>query len=124
MLIKARGIMMDQRLLTYFICVVEKASFTSAASALHISQPSLSAAIKKLESKLGLKLLNRSTRNLKLTREGEILYEEAKKLTVHFDHIAKEMKRLKQEGPLELNIGLIESAKFWLPKIIKSFKQQ
>lgn len=115
---------MEIRQLHYFITVIEKKTFTAAASSLHISQPSLSIAIKKLETKLGLVLLDRSTRNLTLTTEGKILYEEAKKLVTHFEHISNEMKRLKEQGPLELSIGLIESSKFWLPKVLPSFKEK
>lgn len=115
---------MEIRQLHYFITVVEKKTFTAAASSLHISQPSLSIAIKKLETKLGLALLDRSTRSLALTTEGKILYEEAKKLVTHFEHISNEMKRLKNQGPLELSIGLIESSKFWLPKVLPNFREK
>jgi len=115
---------MDLRQLQYFVTVVEQATFTAAASLLHISQPSLSASIKKLEDNLGLTLLDRSTRHLQLTKEGHILYEEAKKLIVHFEHVEKEMIRLKQQGPLELSIGLIESAEFWIPKVLTKFKDE
>ncbi|HLS60359.1 MAG TPA: LysR family transcriptional regulator [Virgibacillus sp.] len=115
---------MEIRHLQYFVTVVEETTFTAAASILHISQPSLSTAIKKLEYKLGIILLDRSTRSLQLTKEGEVLYEEAKKLIIHFEHVQNEMKRLKQQGPLELSIGLIESSTFWLPKILPRFRQQ
>lgn len=113
---------MEFRQLRYFVTVVEQSTFTAAASLLHMSQPSLSASIKKLEDRLGLTLLDRSTRHLKLTKEGKILYEEAKKLITHFEHVEDEMKRLKQQGPLELSIGLIESAEFWMPKVLAKFK--
>lgn len=115
---------MDIRQLHYFVTVVEQKTFTAAASLLHISQPSLSTSIKKLEDKLELILLDRSTRNLKLTKEGKILYEEAKKLITHFEHVKNEMTRLKQQGPLELSIGLIESSEFWMPKILSLFRAE
>lgn len=115
---------MEFRQLHYFITVVENKSFTKAAHALHISQPSLSTSIKTLESNLGITLLERSTRHMTLTREGEILYEESKKLMTHFDHIKHEMNRLKKEGPLELTIGLIESSEFWMPNVLSQFKAE
>lgn len=116
--------MLDQRLLLYFTTLVEAGSFTNAAKALNISQPSLSAAIKQLEQNVGIILIERSTRKINLTREGEILYEEAKRLIHHFDQVEQEMVRLKEEGPLELKIGLIESVHFWLPKVIATYRKQ
>ncbi len=115
---------MDIRSLHYFITIVEEKTFTEAATKLHISQPSLSTAIKKLEEKIGLTLLDRSTRKLRVTKEGELIYNEAKKLLTHADYVADEMKRLKKEGPPVLSIGLIESSKFWIPKIFPSFREK
>lgn len=115
---------MDIRPLRYFITVVEEKTFTAAATKLHISQPSLSTAIKKLEQNIGLTLLDRSTRKLRVTKEGELVYNEAKKLLTHASYVADEMKRLKMQGPLALSIGLIESSKFWIPKVFPSFREQ
>src|SRR5690625_868905 len=116
------GVKIMKRILHYFVTVVEQGTYTKAAKVLHISQPSLSAAIKKLENYYGLTLIDRTTREMKLTQEGRVLYEEAKNLLTHFNHITEEMHRLKTAGPLELHIGLIESAKFWIPNIIAKFK--
>src|SRR5690625_4259576 len=114
---------MDKRLLLYFTTLIDKGSFTEAAKALYITQPSLSFAIKKLEADIGLTLIERSTRNISLTKEGEILYKEAKNLLNHFNHLKNEMIRLKKQGPMVLNIGLIESVKTWLPKVIASYSE-
>ena len=115
---------MEFRQLYYFVTVVDEGSFTQAARKLHISQPSLSTSIRNLEQRLGLRLLDRHTRRMDLTVEGKILYEEAKKLMAHFNHIKREMKRLQEQGPLELSIGLIESAEFWVPNVLSKFKQK
>ncbi len=117
------GLNMDFRQLIYFITVVEHGTFTKAATALHVSQPSLSASIKKLEINTGLQLLKRNTRSLEVTKEGYIVYQEAKKLFHHYNHVNKEIQRLKQHGPQELSIGLIESANFWVPKILQRFRK-
>ncbi|HLR69093.1 MAG TPA: LysR family transcriptional regulator [Virgibacillus sp.] len=114
---------MDYRLLLYFSTLINQGSFTKAARNLHISQPSLSSAIKKLENSMKLKLIERNTRNISLTKEGEILYIEAQKLLNHFQYVENEMNRLKDEGPLELQIGLIESVNSWLPKVLASFSK-
>src|SRR5699024_6243875 len=115
---------MDIRQLKYFITVADEHTYTRAASLLHISQPSLSAAIKKLESEVGLTLIDRSARDLRLTKEGQILYQEAQKLLHHHEHVSFEMDRLKQQGPLELSIGLIESSMFFVPDILTRFKAE
>ncbi|AOV07448.1 LysR family transcriptional regulator [Sporosarcina ureilytica] len=112
---------MDERQLLYFTALIDKGSFTKASKELHISQPSLSSAIKKLEESMGLTLIERTTRKISLTKEGEILYKEAKNLLNQFTHVREEMSRLKNLGPLELQIGLIESVKSWLPKVISSY---
>src|SRR5699024_11271147 len=39
-------------------------------------------------------------------------------------HVESEMKRLQQQGPPELSIGLIESAEFWMPKVLATFKAE
>lgn len=113
---------MEYRHLAYFVTIVQEKSFTKAAEKLHISQPSLSTAIRHLERQLGLTLLKRHTRQMSLTAEGKILYEEAKKLIAHFSYIQQEMERLKQDGPLELSIGMIESVEFWIPNVLRQFK--
>ncbi len=114
---------MDHRTLLYFATLIDQGTFTKAAKVLHISQPSLSSAIKKMETTIGLNLIERSTRKIALTKEGEILYKEAKKLLHHFDYVRNEMVRLKHDGPLELQIGVIESVKSWLPKVIAEYNK-
>ena len=114
---------MDERLLLYFTTLIDKGTFTKAAKELHISQPSLSSAIKKLENNVGFKLIIRNTRKISLTKEGEILYKEAKKLLDHFNYVRKQIVRLKNQGPMELQIGLIESVKSWIPKVIHHYRE-
>lgn len=60
-----------------FVAVAKHGSFSSAAKALYVSQPALSADISKLESELGTKLFFRTGRGIRLTEAGELLYEYA-----------------------------------------------
>jgi DNA-binding transcriptional LysR family regulator len=62
----------------YFVEVAERGSFTSAARALSVSQPSLSVAVKKLEEELGTPLLHRGARGVSPTRAGELLLARAR----------------------------------------------
>ncbi|MDO4288731.1 MAG: LysR family transcriptional regulator [Eubacterium sp.] len=61
--------------LQYFICVVETGSFTQAARKAYTSQPTISRQIQMLEEELGYDLFNRSSKPLRLTEPGQILYE-------------------------------------------------
>ncbi|MDR2262517.1 MAG: LysR family transcriptional regulator [Enterobacter asburiae] len=63
-----------------FVRVVELNSFTRAAEQLQTHRPSISKAITRLESELGVKLLHRTTRKLQLTDEGHAFYERSKLL--------------------------------------------
>lgn len=58
---------MELRHLRYFAAVAELANVTQAARRLHVAQPALSRQIQDLEEELGVKLLERSTRGIKLT---------------------------------------------------------
>ncbi len=62
---------MDRRPLEYFLAVAAHGSFTSAASALRVAQPSLSHAIKSIERDVGAILFHRLSRGVKLTAAGE-----------------------------------------------------
>ncbi|WAA08565.1 LysR family transcriptional regulator [Fervidibacillus albus] len=115
---------MEIRFFTYFTVLAEQKGFTKAAERLHISQPSLSNAIKNMEIILGMKLIDRTTREFRLTEEGEFFYREAKKLIRYHENIINEMENLKKGGIGELSIGLIESSMYWLPEILNEFRNQ
>ncbi|OBX03884.1 LysR family transcriptional regulator, partial [Gallibacterium genomosp. 3] len=57
--------------LSIFVNVVESGSFSRAAEHLNMANSVVSRSVKRLEQKLGVNLLNRTTRNLSLTAEGE-----------------------------------------------------
>ena len=117
-------ILMDVRELQYFITVVNQRGFTKAAEQLHISQPSLSNAIKRLEEEVGIQLIDRNTRFFRVTAEGKYFYSEALKLIQHFNLIKEEANKMKEKGPFELSIGLIESSLVWVPNVIINFKKK
>lgn len=71
---------MDLRLLRYFLAVVDHGGINRAAAALHLSQPSLSQAIRTLEGQLGVTLFVRTGRGLTLSPQGESLVAPARQV--------------------------------------------
>lgn len=70
----------DLRELRYFVAVAEELNFTHAARRLHVSQPSLSAAVRQLETRVGVTLLRRTTRRVALTPAGATLLAHAREV--------------------------------------------
>lgn len=73
-------LVVDLRLVEYFVAVVDHGSITKAAQALYIAQPSLSQAIRNLERQLSVELFHRSGRRLVLTSAGEAFVQPARRL--------------------------------------------
>lgn len=79
---------MDSRQLSYFRAVVDHGSFTNAAEALGMTQPSLSLSIRKLETELDVTLLTRGRAGVATTEAGTVLY----KIAVQIDGLMEEAK--------------------------------
>jgi LysR family carnitine catabolism transcriptional activator len=69
---------MDLRQLSYFLAVVDEGTFTAAATAVSVAQPSLSQAVRSLEAELGAELFHRLGRAVRLTAAGAALVEPAR----------------------------------------------
>ncbi|WP_413492636.1 LysR substrate-binding domain-containing protein [Morganella psychrotolerans] len=74
-----------------FIEVVEHKSFTKAADKLNLANSAVSRTIKKLEDKLGVNLLNRTTRQIDLTAEGELYFQRMKGILQEMQAIENEL---------------------------------
>jgi len=116
---------MTVKQLRAFLAVAQTLSFTQACERLHLSQPALSLAIKGLEGTLGGPLLIRSTRNVRLTPEGEVLLPLAKRLLIEWDN-AEEL--LHQHFTLQLGQVALATmpsiACNRLPLALRDFRQQ
>jgi DNA-binding transcriptional LysR family regulator len=83
---------LDLRLLRAFVAVAEELHFTRAANRLYVAQQALSRDIRKLESQLGVRLFDRSTRRVALTADGERLLVHARSLLALNDAALKELR--------------------------------
>ena len=116
---------MDTRLLTYFAAVAKHQNITHAANALHIAQPALSVAIKKLEGQLELELFRRNERKITLTHEGEILLGHAKQIIQQLDDATLAMKELRglEKGEVRLGVPSIMGS-YYFPDVLMAFKSR
>lgn len=71
---------MELRVLQYFVAVAREQSITAAAQALHLTQPTLSRQLRKLEDELGKQLLVRGSRKVTLTEDGMLLRRRAEQI--------------------------------------------
>ncbi|WP_026009516.1 LysR family transcriptional regulator [Priestia filamentosa] len=116
---------MDIRQLEYFVAVAEQESFTKAAANVHLSQPALSKIVKNLEEELKVELFDRSTRKLKLTDAGEIVYQEALKLTASLTDLTLRLDNLMNSPTGTIRIGIPPLiGTLFFPSIARSFHNQ
>ncbi len=85
----------ELRELRYFIAVAEELNFTRAAARLGMAQPPLSAAIGKLERKLGVRLLERTSRRVTLTPAGAVLLEQGR---IAVEGVGAAIERARRKG--------------------------
>ena len=112
---------LDLRLVEYFIAAAEELHFGRAAERLHIAQPSLSQQIRRLETQLGVTLLERDSRNVQLTSAGETLLREGRKILSQAQH-AIQATHAASSG--QLTVGFYGSAAAaLLPSVLRSFNQ-
>ncbi|QEY22826.1 LysR family transcriptional regulator [Psychrobacillus sp. AK 1817] len=115
---------MDLRRMYYFNAIVKYQSFSRAAKALHISQPSLSNAIKTLETEISAPLIERTTKQFRLTELGLQFYERSKSLLAQFEVMDTELKEFAKGEQLEIRLGMIESANYWFSQVIITYQKQ
>jgi DNA-binding transcriptional LysR family regulator len=95
----------DLELIRRFVVVAEELNFTRAAGRLGLAQPPLSAAIAKLERRLGTKLLERTSRRVTLTQAGAVLLEEGRIAIETADAAVNRARRLGTE-PRRLTVAV------------------
>lgn len=88
-----------------FLAVAEYLNFTKAAEQMQLTQPAISNQIKTLESELEVKLFFRTSRDVRLTKAGTQLIEEAKNILKSFGNIRRKLKVTDDERIVSLGIG-------------------
>ena len=115
---------MELRHLRYFVAVAEEKNFTRAAERLHIAQPPLSRQIQQLEEELGVQLIEKGSRPLRLTEAGRFFHAHAQELLAK----AADLKTMTQRvGKIErtLSIGFVASTLYGLlPEIVRRFRER
>lgn len=107
-----------------FIAIVELGSFSQAALRMHVSQPSVTARVQRLEQRLHTKLLNRTTRTMAPTKDGLRLYEKATQALHDLQNLVKEFdKSAVRSGHRVVVAATPMIAGTTLPRIIHAYKQ-
>jgi DNA-binding transcriptional LysR family regulator len=114
---------LDFKKLTYFVEVARELHFGRAARRLGVSQPPLTEHIKDLEHRLGLKLFDRTRRNVTLTVAGKILLAEAERLLRQADQVQHVMQGVREGSKGYLSLGCVPTALHeFLPAILSQFR--
>ena len=102
--------MVEVREARYFVAVAEELNFGRAAERLHMSQPPLSAAIKALEKRLGVLLLHRTTREVRLTPPGTVFLDQCRMVVAAAQGADSAAKQAADGQAGELRIGAVTTA--------------
>lgn len=116
---------MEIHQLRYFVAVAEEESFSRAAEREHVSQPSLSQQIHKLEAELNQQLFDRLPRTVVLTEAGRCLLDYARPILSEIADARRSVAALEKGVTGRLSVGAIPSiALYVLPKLIRRFQQR
>jgi len=114
---------MTLRELRYLVALANRAHFGRAADECHVSQPTLSTQIRKLEEYLGLTLIERNAKSFALTAIGQDVVEKARRIVTDVDALLSSTRT--PRGPLTgpLNLGVIPTlAPYFLPRLLPLVK--
>ena len=115
---------MEIRYLKDFLVVAETQNFLEAAAILFCSQATLTKHIQRLELDLGLKLFDRTTRKVSITKHGEMLLPYAREITDLNERLTELVREAKNESQQTLTIGSIPAlAQYNITELLVSFKK-
>lgn len=108
-----------------FAAVVENGSFSAASRALGLARSTVSESVLNLEKAFGMRLIERTTRKLRLTEEGELLYEELKDALLSWERVTQvlESRSTKPLGVLRVASPTILASFIVAPVLASLFKE-
>lgn len=108
-----------------FVAAVKAGSFTAAAASLGVTRSAVGKSIARLEARMGVRLLNRTTRTLSPTDEGQIAYERCRQILEDLDEVDATMaqRRGRPSGTLRLTAPLSFGQRHILPLLDAYLKQ-
>ena len=112
------------RQIRVFTEVARRLSFVRAAEALHLTPPAVTMQVKELEASLGLPLFDRQGRSVSLTTTGEYFLVYARRLLSTLKDAEDAMARFKRVETGVLNIGLVSTAKYFVPRLLARFREE
>ena len=114
---------LELRHLRYFVAVAEELHFGRAAQRLHMAQPPLSQAIRRLEELVGARLLARTSRSVELTPAGAAFLERARRVLASAAEGVEEAGRIGRGEQGRLDVGFVSSAiTLGVPQRIQAFR--
>jgi len=114
---------MEHRQLRYFVTPVEELHFGRAAAREHIVQSPLSQQLQRLERKLGILLLDRTTHHVQLTPAGSALLVEARQILEHVNPAVAAAQRAGSSTPV-LRVGVVDPSYDSMPQILRQKQEQ
>ena len=113
------------RQLGYLVELADRLNFRAAAEACFVTQSTLSAGIKELEAALGIQLVERSTRTVRLTAAGEDIVRRARALIAEAQDLVSAARSQREPMSGRLRLGVIPTiAPFVLPRILPTLRKR
>ena len=110
---------MNLQQIKYFLAVVDHGTFIEAAQQIHVTQPTLSNGIAKLETSLGVRLFHRGRRMASLTVDGQHFLPVARTAYTALNQVKQEMSK----QPETISLGMLSTTDIdWVAQVVKKFQ--